>query len=316
MVAYIRPSVSSFGLSVVSNVFANRTHLGLPSFDFAFCSDKAGDLRTDLGLHIQVEHGPDVMVDADLIILLPSDLRPLTLSPVVIQAIKNAHRQGAIISAFCSGSFLLAETGLLDGRRAATHWNLAARLAQSYPTVTVDPEALYVDEDRIVTGAGTAAGIDMCLHLLHREHGAIVANAVAGEAMVAPRRQGGQVYYMPTPPFTDDVLTASRNDKRLADALTWMHSHLHQQLSVDDMARHALMSPRTFTRRFREATGTTPHAWLSDQRLDRVAELLVTTDLPIQKIAHEVGFRSDSVLREHFVKRHGMSPRSYRNAFK
>ncbi|HUR02617.1 MAG TPA: helix-turn-helix domain-containing protein [Nonomuraea sp.] len=315
MIAFATQGVSSFGLSVVSNAFTDRSHLGLPAFACAVCADEGGALRTDLGLLMEVEHGPEAMSTADLIILLPTDARPLAVRQPVIDALNYAYRRGAIIAAYGTGTFLLAETGLLDGHRAATDWCLADQLAERYPRITVQPAALYVDEGRIVTGAGAAAGIDMCLHLLRREHGTAVSNAVAREAMVAPRRESGQIHYVPTPSDIDAARRAGADDTRVADVLQWTRTRLQQALSVDDLARHALMSTRTFARRFREATGTTPHAWLLDQRLNRAEELLETTNLSIQKIAQLVGFRSDSVLRDHFIKRHGVSPRDYRRAF-
>jgi transcriptional regulator GlxA family with amidase domain len=316
VVAFATEGVSAFGVSVVANMFTDRTHLGLPQFEFAICAETAGTLRTDLGLLVEVEHGPEVMSTADVIILLPTDGRPLTLKPSIIHHITSAYRRGAIVAAYDTGSFLLAETGLLDGRRATTNWCLAERMAQRYPAISaVDAQALYVDEGRILTGAGAAAGIDMGLHLLRREHGTAVSNAVAREAMVAPRRESGQVQYLSTPSYQDSPKPPDGEDTRLADVLIWARARLQQPLSVNDLAKRALMSPRTFARRFRTATGTTPHAWLREQRLDRVEELLETTDLPIQKIAHQVGFHSDGVLRDHFIKRHGIPPRTYRHIF-
>ncbi|MEV4158875.1 GlxA family transcriptional regulator [Nonomuraea dietziae] len=314
VVAFATDGVSSFGVSVVSKVFADRSPLGLPSFSFAVCAEECGALRTDLGLLMEVRHGLEAMSTADLIIVLPTDGRPLTLREPVVDAIVDAHRRGATIAAYCTGSFLLADTGLLDGRRATTDWNLVADLAERYPRVTVEPETLYVDEGRLVTGAGAAAGIDMCLYLLRREHGTAVSNAVAREAMVAPRRESGEVHYVP-PSEARATRRPRADDTRMADVLRWSRNRLHHAMSVDDLAKHALMSPRTFARRFREVTGTTPHAWLRDQRLDRVEELLETTDLSIRKIAGLVGFRSDGVLRDHFVKRHGVPPRDYRRVF-
>ncbi|GAT70460.1 araC family transcriptional regulator [Planomonospora sphaerica] len=318
MAAFTTDGVSSFGVSAVSNVFADRSHLGLPSFGLTVCADGRGALRTDLGHLMEVGHGPEAMSTADLVIVLPTDGRPLTLREPVADAIRDAHGRGAIIAAYGTGSFLLAGTGLLDGRRATTDWRLVADLAGRHPRITVEPEVLYVDEGRLVTGAGAAAGIDMCLHLLRREHGTAVANAVAREAMVAPRRESGEVHYVPAVPAPPDARAAGgprADDARMDDVLRWSRTRLHQAMSVDDLARHALMSPRTFARRFREVTGTTPHAWLRDQRLDRAEELLETTDLPIQEIADRVGFRSDGVLRDHFVKRHGVPPRDYRRVF-
>ncbi|MFI7446478.1 GlxA family transcriptional regulator [Nonomuraea sp. NPDC049714] len=288
--------------------------MGLPRFDLAICADRVGTLRTDLGLCLQVEHGPEAMANADLIIVLPAEDGPLTLPVPVEEAIVDAHRRGAVIAAYCTGSFLLAGTGLLDGRRATTNWYLAAQLVRRHPAITVEPDVLYVDEGQVITGAGGAAGIDMCLHLLRREHGPAVSNAVAREGMVAPRHGSGHPQYLPSP--SDAALTGTGDEAdRLADLLAWARTRLHQPMTVNDLARQALMSSRTFARRFRAATGTTPYAWLAAQRLDRARELLETTDLSIQAITARVGFHSSNVLRAQFTKHHGVSPSAYRNAF-
>lgn len=316
VVAYATQQVSSFGVSAVSNIFADWTRLGLPAFEFTVCSDRIGPLRTDLGLLMHITDGPEAMASADLIILLPSDSRPLMLQAPVVEAIRSAYQRGAIVAAYCTGTVLLAGTGLLDGHRAATNGEFAAQLARLHPAVTVDPEALYVDEGRIVTGAAAIAGIDMCLHLLRREHGSAVADAVAREAMIAPRRGSGHVHCLHLVPADAAAARSDGDDARLAEVLKWMLTRLDRTMSVADMARQAMMSPRTFARRFREATGTTPHAWVLEQRLDRAEKLLQTTDLPIRKIAVEVGFSSDSALRERFVRRRGVSPRDYRRTVK
>ncbi|MFI6510569.1 GlxA family transcriptional regulator [Streptosporangium sp. NPDC050855] len=312
--AFATQGVSSLGLSVAGMVFADRSHLGLPRFTYTVCSDGGEDLLTDLSLHMEVEHGLEALSGADLIIVLPTEGRPLTLRRSVVDALNDAHRRGAIIAAYSTGTFLLAETGLLDGRRAVTDRRLADRLAKSRPGVVVDPEALYADEGSVVTGAGAAVGIDVFLHLLHREHGVAVSDAVAREAMAAPRRESGQVRYAPTPADGTGV-RAVPGGAPLAEVLLWARSRLQQPMSIGDLAGHALMSPRTFARRFREATGTTPYAWLREQRLDRAEELLKTTDLPIRTIAEQAGFRSESLFRGHFTRRHGVPPRDYRRAF-
>ncbi|TMS00062.1 helix-turn-helix domain-containing protein [Nonomuraea basaltis] len=286
--------------------------MGLPRLDFAVCADQTGTLSTDLGMCMHVEHGPEAMANADLIIVLPTDHRPLSLPAPSNKAITHAYHRGAIIAAYCTGSFLLAETGLLDGLRATTNRHLSAHLAQRHPAITVDTEALYVDEGQVVTGAGAAAGIDMCLHLLRREHGAAVSHAVAREGMVAPRRESGQTQYVPRPSQADTSSHADNEDTRLADLLVRARTHLHRPMKVNDLAKQALMSSRTFARRFRAVTGTTPHAWLTDQRLDLAEELLATTTLSIQKIAGKVGFHSNGILRTQFIKRHGISPSAYR----
>ncbi|MFI7416695.1 GlxA family transcriptional regulator [Nonomuraea sp. NPDC049684] len=315
VVAFAANGVSSYGVSALSGVFADRSHLGLPAFSFTVCAEAGGRLRTDLGLCMQVEHGPEAMDRADLIIVLPAGSGAMTLGEPVSRALVAAYRRGAVVAAYCSGTILLAGTGLLDGRRATTDRRLTGLLADGFPKVTVDPDVLYADEGRVVTGAGGAAGVDMCLHLLRREYGAAVSNAVAWESMVAPRGERGQVRYVPAPSGHAGRADAD-GDGRMAEVLAMTPDRLRDVLTVDDLARHALMSSRTFARRFREATGTTPHAWLTGRRLDRAEELLETTALPVQEIARLVGFSSDAVLRDHFVRRHGISPRRYRRAFR
>ncbi|MGN9846916.1 GlxA family transcriptional regulator [Nonomuraea sp. H19] len=314
MLAYAPCGVSAFGLSAVSNIFADRSHLGLPRFDFAVCADQAGTLSTDLGMCMRVEHGPEAMANADLIIVLPTDRRPLSLPAPLNKALTDAFHRGALIAAYCAGSFLLAETGLLDGLHATTNRHLSNHLAQRHPAITVETDSLYVDEGQVVTGAGAAAGIDMCLYLLRREHGAAVSNAVAREGMVTPRRESGQAHYVPSPSEAETLSYADDEDTRLADLLVWARTRLRQPMTVNELAKQALMSSRTFARRFRVATGTTPYAWLTDQRLDLAEELLATSTLSIQEIAEQVGFHSNSVLRTQFAKRHGISPIAYRKA--
>lgn len=312
VVAYAPAGVSAFGLSAVSGLFADRSHLGLPQFDFSVCSDSAGVVNTDVGMCMPVQHGLESIASADLVIVLPTERRPLALSAALNQALVNAYHRGSLIAAYCAGSFMLAETGLLDGLRATTNRSLAPHLTLRHPTITVETGALYVDEGQVVTGAGAAAGIDMCLHLLRREHGAVVSNAVAGEWMVAPRHENGQTQYVPSPLESGTRSLVSDEDARLAELLVWARTRLSQRLLVSELAKQCLMSPRTFARRFQSATGTTPYAWLTDQRLDLAEELLATTILSIREIASRVGFRSNGVLRTQFVKRHGISPTDYR----
>ncbi|MEU8118843.1 helix-turn-helix domain-containing protein [Spirillospora sp. NPDC049024] len=281
-------------MSAVRRVFADRRAQRLPRIDFAVCADATGPLRTDLGWRVDVEQGPASLIRADLVMVLPTEKRPLTLDPAAAEAIRKAYERGAVVAAFGAGSVLLARTGLLDGRRATTHPDLAARLARDHPSVTVEPRARYVDAGQVVTAGGTAAGIDMCLHLLRREHGAAVSQAVA-------------VDLLPDAPCAWSW--AQEGD--LAELLAWALDRLDQSLSVDDMARHALMSSRTFARWFREAAGTTPMAWLREQRLDRAEELLRTTGKPVSAIAREVGFQPGQ-LRRHFTRRHGVPPAAFR----
>jgi len=310
VVALVHEGTGAFGLGVASEVFGyDRSSRGLPRFDFALAGQRTGTVRTDTGLVVHVEHGLDRLSRADLVDVVSwevDDEPPAEL----LDALRAAYDRGAVVMSHCTGAFLLAAAGLLDGRRATTHWRYAARLAARYPAVRVDPDVLYVDEGRVLTGAGTAAGVDLCLYLLRREFGAHVANAMARDMVVPPHRDGGQAQYLNAPlPEVDD-------SERLGDVLAWMAGHLDEPVTVDSLAARALMSPRSFARHFRAATGTTPHAWLLGQRLHRAEELLETGDLPVDEVARRVGFGSAATLREQFVRRRGVPPRDYRRAFR
>ncbi|MFE0132523.1 GlxA family transcriptional regulator [Streptomyces sp. NPDC059037] len=295
-------------VGIVSEVFGPHGAL-LPGFDFALCTERPGPVPTDLGVPLTITHGLDRLASADLVIALPWAGFRTPPAPAVLDALSAAHERGALVAAHCVGAFALAAAGLLDGRRATTHWRFAELLARRHTKVTVEPDALYVDEGRIITGAGAAAGFDLCLHLLRREHGAAMANTVARDVVLPSHRDGGQAQYLAAP-VPEDC-----RDERLAEVLAWARANLHQPLPVAELARRAVMSKRSFARRFTAATGTTPHAWLRNLRLSSAEELLETTDLPIEEIAHRVGYQSAAVLREHFVRRRGVPPRSYRRSF-
>jgi transcriptional regulator GlxA family with amidase domain len=220
-----------------------------------------------------------------------------------------ATARGARVLAVCSGAFLLAAAGLLDGRRAATHWRYAPALAARYPAVRVDPDVLYTEDGPVVTSAGTAAAIDACLHLVRREHGTAVANALARRMVVAPHRDGGQAQYAETP-------VADVDDRALADLVQWLERNLDEPVTVRDLAARALMSPRTFARRFKAATATTPHRWLLARRLLLAEHLLEDTDLAVDQIARRCGLGSPDTLRHHFAERRRTSPTAYRRAFR
>ncbi|MFH8890916.1 GlxA family transcriptional regulator [Streptomyces sp. NPDC017949] len=295
-------------VGIVTEVFGPHGQ-GLPGFDFALCADRPGPVPTDLGVPLTVTHGLDRLAAADLVIALPGAGFRTPPGPAVLDALSAAHGRGALVAAHCVGTFALAAAGLLDGMRATTHWRFAALLADRHPEVSVDPDALYVDEGRIVTGAGAAAGFDLCLHLLRREHGAATANGVARDMVLPSHRDGGQAQYLAAPAPEDC------HDERLAEVLAWVRENLHEPLPVAELARRAMMSKRSFARRFAAATGTTPHAWLRGLRLSGAEELLETTDLPVEEIARRVGYGSAAVLREQFVRRRGVPPRSYRRSF-
>jgi transcriptional regulator GlxA family with amidase domain len=307
VVAYAPQGATALGLGTVSAIFTAR--LGVTSFEVAVCARQAGPVSTDLGLSFMVEHDLGVLATADLVLVLPgADFRDEPSEPLV-QALREARARGAILAAHCVGVFLLAAAGIVDGYEVTTHWQFADELAARYPAVTVRPEALYIDQGAIVTGAGAAAGVDMCLHLVRREHGAAVANQIARNLVIPPHRDGGQAQYVSA------AIPADGDDQRLAAVIAWARANLDRRLSVEEMAVQALMSRRSFARHFKAATGTSPHAWLLAQRLNLTEELLETTDLPIDEIARRVGYGSAAVLREQFVLRRGVAPRDYRRTF-
>lgn len=296
------------GLGTVSAIFRGRP--GLTEFEFGICADQRGALATDLGVPVLVEHGPELIAEADLVLLLPGASFAETPPIHVLSALRDAYERGATLAAHCLGVFPLAATGLLNDLEVTTHWQYASQLAERYRRVRVRPEALYLDQGPIVTGAGAAAGIDMCLHLIRRDHGAALANSVARILVTPPHRDGGQQQYISTP------LTNGDDGDRLAGVIAWARDNLDRQLSLDELAARSLMSRRSFVRHFKAATGTTPHAWLLSQRLNLAEELLETTSLPIEQIADRVGYRSAAVFREQFTARRGVAPRDYRRTFR
>ena len=309
--AVIAHGVAPFELAVGCEVFGiDRPELADPWYRFVVCAAEPPPIRTSVGFTIDTPYGLDEVCRADTVILpawTPSDRE---LPPGLAEALRTAHRRGARILSVCTGAFALAATGLLDGRRATTHWMYAEKLAERYPSIDVDPKVLYVDEGDVMTSAGTAAGIDLCLHIVRQDHGAEVANAVARRMVVPPHRDGGQAQFVEAP------VPAGTGDDPLAATLGWMQEHLDRQLSVDGLARRAHMSPRTFARRFRAATGTTPHQWLLGQRVLLAARLLETTDEPVELVAQRCGMGSAANLRVHFSRVVGTSPLAYRRTFR
>src|SRR4051794_4478830 len=302
--------VGSFGLGVTAEVFGyDRTALGLPRFDFALVAETPGEVRTDTGLRLLVDEGLDRLAQSDIVTMTAWELSDRVPSPALVRALRAAHARGAIIVSQCTGAFVLAHAGLLDGCRATTHWRHAGELAARFPQITVDPAVLYVDSGQVLTGAGTAAGVDTLLHLVRREWGPSAANAMARDMVVPPHRDGGQAQYIDTP-------VARCEDDLLGVVLEWASSHLPEDISVELLARRALMSPRSFARRFKATTGTTPHAWLLGQRLAAAEALLEDSDAPVEEIARLVGFGTAAGLRDQFTRRRGVSPRTYRQTFR
>ncbi|MCW0402701.1 GlxA family transcriptional regulator [Xanthomonas sacchari] len=302
--------ISPFHLAVPCQVFEARPDTDLPAFDLRVCAADPGPLRTDAGFAIQVQHGLEALDGVDTVIV-PSWRDAAEPAPAALcQALRRAHAAGAQVVGLCLGTFVLADAGLLDGRPATTHWAALTRFAQRHPQVRLQPDVLYVDDGDVLTSAGTVAGIDCCLHLVRRRHGADVANRIARRLVVAPHRQGGQAQYIEQP------LPASRRDAQLGPTLDWMLQRLDQPLRLDALAAHARMSRRSFTRQFRQVTGTTVVQWLAHQRLVRAQQLLERTDLPLERIAADCGFGSAGALRLQFTRDLGLPASAYRRGFR
>lgn len=303
--------ISPFHLSVPCLVFGeDRRDDGIPSFKLLVCAEKRGKLRTTSGFCVEAAYGLDRLADAKTVIV-PSWRDPQERPPVaLLRALTRAYARGAKIVGLCLGAFVLAEAGLLDGRRATTHWRWVQSFAERFPNVKLDANVLYVDDGNILTSAGTAAGIDCCLHVLRTKIGAELANRVARRLVVPPHRQGGQAQFIEQP------VQVHHGSDRFSKALEWAQRNIDKPLALDTLADRALMSRRTFTRRFRAATGTTVNKWLNGQRLALAQRLLETTDLPIERIAASAGFGSALSLRQHFAVNLRTSPSTYRREFR
>ena len=301
------PGTAPFEFGVICEVFGiDRSESGGPAFDFTIATADPGPVRTSLGYDMVIDAGLEVAADADLI-AVPAHTIDGT-DERFLQVIRDAEARGAWILSVCSGAFVLAQAGILDGRRATTHWMHAERLARNYPTTVVDPDVLFVEDRRVITSAGTAAGIDAALHLVRLELGAAAANVIARRMVVPPQRDGGQAQYIPTP-------VPDRASDSLALVCDWMLDNLAEDLPVDRLARKALMSPRTFARRFRDDLGATPAAWLNRQRILRAQLLLETSDHGLETIAQQTGFGTAAVMRHHFLRVLQSTPTNYRRAF-
>lgn len=302
--------ISLFHVSVPGLVLGgDRSQCGLPPHEVRYCASESGRVRCAGGIEIDVPDGLAAMADADLVIV-PSWNEPETPAPPALtDALRDAHARGAQVVGLCLGAFVLGDAGLLDGRRATTHWGWRELFARRFPRADFRPDVLYEDDGGIVTSAGTVAAIDCCLNLVRQRHGADVANRIARLLVTPPHRQGGQAQ------FVEQPVPALASEHRLPGVLEWARGRLGEPLSLDRMAEAACMSRRTFTRRFREATGTTVAKWLVTERLARAQQLLETTALPIEHIATDVGFGSALSLRQHFAAHIGTSPSAYRRAF-
>jgi AraC family transcriptional activator FtrA len=303
--------MAPFELGVAAEVFA----LPRPELDvdwwyrFALCAERPGPLRAVGGFTIGAPYGLRALATADTIVLPGTADVHGDPSERVLTALRDAHTRGARILSICSGAFVLAAAGLLDGLAATTHWRYAGLLRSRFPRVHVDSRVLYVDTGQIITSAGTAAGIDACLHLVRRDHGADVANRVARRMVVAPHRDGGQAQFIEQP------VPAATGDDPIAVTIARALGHLHQPLSVGDLAQEAHLSPRQFSRRFAAATGSSPGRWLIERRIDASLPLLERDGHGIEAIGRMVGFTSPAAFRRHFHRLLGVSPATYRQRF-
>ena len=305
----VQEGAEPFGLGAMCEVWAEPYHPedDNPVFDFVVATPRPGRVTGASGFDLHVDHGLDAAADADLVCVSPKR-RYLDPSPEVADLVRHVHARGAHVFAHCTAAFVLGEAGLLDGRRCTTHWRHVDELRARHPEALVDPDVLYVQDGAIVTGAGSAAGLDAALHLMRQQFGARTAAAAARRMVVPPHRDGGQAQFIARAVPACDAET-------LGPLLTWMNQNLADDLSVDTLARRSHMSSRTFARRFREETGTTPHAWVTRQRLQAAEELLEQTDHSVDWVAAEVGFGNAAALRHHFTRSRGVSPAQYRRTF-
>jgi AraC family transcriptional activator FtrA len=298
-----------FEFGVLCEVFGlDRSDDGVPLLDFRVCGVRPGEpVSTTGGVQIVAEHGLDGLDGADLVAVPATDLREFP--PEALQALRDVAAAGATLLTVCSGVFVLGAAGLLDGRRCTAHWKSVDELRARHPEAIVDPDVLFVDDGNLVTSAGTGAGIDACLHLVRRELGSAIVNVIARRMVVPPQRDGGQRQYIeqPVPQCSADGL---------APTLDWVVAHLEVDHSVADLAHRARMSERSFARRFVAETGTTPHRWLTLQRVLLAQRLLEDTELGVDDIAQRCGFGAGALLRHHFRKVVGVSPADYRRTFR
>lgn len=303
--------INPFHLSVPCLVFGEeQPSPELPPCEIRVCTPDAAPIITTAGFTVSTGHGLDEVAGASMVIV-PSWPDPdLPAPPAIVDAIRTAHDSGARVVGLCLGAFVVADTGLLANRPAATHWKWADVFARRFPDVQLDRESLYVDDGDIVTSAGTTAAIDTCLHLLRRQHGAELANRVARRLVAPPHREGGQAQFIEHP------LPATGSEHPLTSTLHWAIAHLDEDLSVDRLAARANMSRRTFTRRFRETVGTGVAAWVATQRIAMAQRLLETGDHPIDRIADLCGFGSAVTMREQFWRALATTPSAYRRTFR
>jgi len=305
--AYDRLCTFEFGCTV--ELFAlERPELDVDWYRFAVCAVEPGPIRAAGGITVQAPYAPELLAQADTIVIpgwRDADEAPPS---ALLALLRAAHARGARLCSICSGVFVLAAAGLLDGQRATTHWRYAEKLAQRYPRIRVEPDHLYVDNGQVITAAGSAAGLDMLLHVVRRDYGARIGNLVAQRLVVAPHREGGQAQFLPRP-------LAPEGQGRLSKLMDWLRSHAELPHTVASMAERAAMSPRTLQRQFRDATGLGPVDWLTRERIALVKDLLETSDASPARIAERTGFGSEESLRHHFRRLAATTPGAYRKRF-
>jgi AraC family transcriptional regulator, transcriptional activator FtrA len=302
-----------FEVGVACDVFGAHYYaeeFGVPWYQLTVCA-ATPTVRLDAGLRLDVPAGLAAVRTAGTIVVAPTE-QPDQVPAEVLDELRAARARGQRILSLCTGAFVLAAAGILDGHRATTHWSECAGLAARYPQVTVDPDVLYVDEGDLLTSAGSAASIDLCLHVVQQDFGTEVAARLARDLVVPLYREGGQAQFIEAPiPALDDS-----GQRLFADSLAWLQAHLDQEVTVADLAGRAAMSPRTFARRFQASTGTTPYQWIVRERIRLAQRLLETTDLPVDTVAVKTGFATAGNLRKHFSRAVRTSPHAYRDAFR
>ncbi len=305
----VQDGAEPFGLGSLCEVWAEPYHPedDNPVFDFRVCTPRPGRVRGRAGFDLHVDHGLEATLDADLVCVSPK-YEFLEHEPAVLEAIIAAHDRGAVVYAHCSASFALGDAGLLDGRECTTHWRYGDLLQRRFPEAIVRPDVLYVQDGNILTGAGSAAGIDASLHLMRQRFGSKVAATAARRIVVPPHRDGGQAQYVRSPMGQTEADT-------LAPLLEWATAHLEESLPVSRLAGEAHMSERTFARRFRDETGTTPLQWITSQRVALAEEMLENSALSVEQISQRVGFGNAATLRHHFSGLRGITPQQYRKTF-
>lgn len=304
---FVRDGALPMEIGIVHRIFGQA---GPGLYEVLTCTLIPGPVRTDADFSINVEHGPELLETADTVVVPASkpddEARPMT--PEIAAALARI-RPGVRIASVCTGAFTLAAAGLLDGRRATTHWRSADRFRALFPQVLLDPDVLYTEDRGILTSAGVASGIDLCLHMVRSDHGAAVANEVARGTVVPPHRDGGQAQFVRRPVPEPAVSSTGR-------AREWALANLHRPVSLRELAARESTSTRTFTRRFRDEMGTSPGRWLSRQRIERARALLEETDLPVDDVAERAGFGTAASLRLHLQTELGVSPTAYRRTFR